>query len=214
MSPVSTHRPGSREDGGPVLGKRGAWGGGSPREVVLGGRGSGLEPCSWAASLFLLTVLPSHTCGNPGRLPNGVQQGSTFNLGDKVRYNCNPGFFLEGHAVLTCHAGSENSATWDFPLPSCRGRWPGQVSGWMAPGRPAGPSGGSWSPSAPAGGGVPTVGSACLGATQGPQGPHVFRGLLGPSDLLALRYVLPQPPSSTSANLFLAGLPSAHALLS
>ncbi|XP_061268604.1 CUB and sushi domain-containing protein 2 isoform X3 [Bos javanicus] len=65
-------------------------------------------------------VLPSHTCGNPGRLPNGVQQGSTFNLGDKVRYSCNPGFFLEGHAVLTCHAGSENSATWDFPLPSCR----------------------------------------------------------------------------------------------
>uniref|UniRef100_A0A9L0I7U5 CUB and Sushi multiple domains 2 n=1 Tax=Equus asinus TaxID=9793 RepID=A0A9L0I7U5_EQUAS len=65
-------------------------------------------------------VLPSHTCGNPGRLPNGVQQGSTFNLGDKVRYSCNPGFFLEGHAVLTCHSGSENSATWDFPLPSCR----------------------------------------------------------------------------------------------
>lgn len=26
--------------------------------------------------------------------------------------------------MLTCHAGSENSATWDFPLPSCRGRWP------------------------------------------------------------------------------------------
>ncbi|XP_037683717.1 CUB and sushi domain-containing protein 2 isoform X4 [Choloepus didactylus] len=65
-------------------------------------------------------VLPSHTCGNPGRLPNGVQQGSTFNLGDKVRYSCNPGFFLEGHAVLTCQAGSENSATWDVPLPSCR----------------------------------------------------------------------------------------------
>ncbi|XP_051688009.2 CUB and sushi domain-containing protein 2 isoform X6 [Oryctolagus cuniculus] len=65
-------------------------------------------------------VLPSHTCGNPGRLPNGVQQGSTFTLGDKVRYSCNPGFFLEGHAVLTCQAGSENSATWDFPLPSCR----------------------------------------------------------------------------------------------
>ncbi|XP_013375174.1 PREDICTED: CUB and sushi domain-containing protein 2 isoform X4 [Chinchilla lanigera] len=65
-------------------------------------------------------VLPSHTCGNPGRLPNGIQQGSTFNLGDKVRYSCNPGFFLEGHAVLTCHTSSENSATWDFPLPSCR----------------------------------------------------------------------------------------------
>ncbi|XP_072466206.1 CUB and sushi domain-containing protein 2 isoform X1 [Notamacropus eugenii] len=65
-------------------------------------------------------VLPSHTCGNPGRLPNGIQQGTTFNLGDKVRYSCNTGFFLEGHAVLTCHASSESSATWDFPLPTCR----------------------------------------------------------------------------------------------
>ncbi|EPY81811.1 CUB and Sushi multiple domains 2-like protein [Camelus ferus] len=80
----------------------------------------GRNPAHACVSVSLCTVLPSHTCGNPGRLPNGVQQGSTFNLGDKVRYSCNPGFFLEGHAVLTCHAGSENSATWDFPLPSCR----------------------------------------------------------------------------------------------
>ncbi|XP_042741140.1 CUB and sushi domain-containing protein 2 [Lagopus leucura] len=65
-------------------------------------------------------VLPSHTCGNPGRLQNGVQQGTTFSIGDKVRYSCNPGFFLEGHAVLTCHASMENGASWDFPLPFCR----------------------------------------------------------------------------------------------
>uniref|UniRef100_A0A8C8AY99 CUB and Sushi multiple domains 2 n=1 Tax=Otus sunia TaxID=257818 RepID=A0A8C8AY99_9STRI len=65
-------------------------------------------------------VLPSHTCGNPGRLQNGIQQGTTFSIGDKVRYSCNPGFFLEGHALLTCHANSENSASWDFPLPFCR----------------------------------------------------------------------------------------------
>ncbi|XP_062818489.1 CUB and sushi domain-containing protein 2 isoform X3 [Anolis carolinensis] len=65
-------------------------------------------------------VLPSHTCGNPGRLQNGIQQGTTFSIGDKVRYSCNPGFFLEGHALLTCHASSENTASWDFPLPFCR----------------------------------------------------------------------------------------------
>ncbi|NWH67176.1 CSMD2 protein, partial [Geococcyx californianus] len=64
--------------------------------------------------------LPSHTCGNPGRLQNGIQQGTTFSIGDKVRYSCNPGFFLEGHALLTCHASSENGASWDFPLPFCR----------------------------------------------------------------------------------------------
>ncbi|XP_028594815.2 CUB and sushi domain-containing protein 2 isoform X2 [Podarcis muralis] len=65
-------------------------------------------------------VLPSHTCGNPGRLQNGIQQGTTFSVGDKVRYSCNPGFFLEGHALLTCHSSSENTASWDFPLPFCR----------------------------------------------------------------------------------------------
>ncbi|XP_069079880.1 CUB and sushi domain-containing protein 2 [Pleurodeles waltl] len=65
-------------------------------------------------------VLPSHTCGNPGRLQNGAQQGTTFSIGDKVRYSCNVGYFLEGHALLTCVSSSEKSATWDFPLPSCR----------------------------------------------------------------------------------------------
>ncbi|XP_042194838.1 CUB and sushi domain-containing protein 1 [Callorhinchus milii] len=65
-------------------------------------------------------VLPSHTCGNPGKLQNGLQQGTTFNVGDKIRFSCNTGYFLEGHAVLTCLASSENSASWDFPLPFCR----------------------------------------------------------------------------------------------
>ncbi|XP_043915905.1 CUB and sushi domain-containing protein 2-like [Protopterus annectens] len=65
-------------------------------------------------------MLPSHTCGNPGRLQNGIQQGMTFNIGDKIRFSCNQGFILEGRAVLTCLATSENSASWDFPLPSCR----------------------------------------------------------------------------------------------
>uniref|UniRef100_A0A803VYI3 CUB and Sushi multiple domains 2 n=1 Tax=Ficedula albicollis TaxID=59894 RepID=A0A803VYI3_FICAL len=65
-------------------------------------------------------ALPSHTCGNPGRLQNGVQQGTTFSIGDRVRYSCNPGFFLEGHALLTCQASSGHGASWDFPLPVCR----------------------------------------------------------------------------------------------
>ncbi|KAI1231221.1 hypothetical protein IHE44_0008158, partial [Lamprotornis superbus] len=51
---------------------------------------------------------------------NGVQQGTTFSIGDRVRYSCNPGFFLEGHALLTCQASSGHGASWDFPLPVCR----------------------------------------------------------------------------------------------
>lgn len=171
-------------------------------------------------SLPLITVLPSHTCGNPGRLPNGVQQGSTFNVGDKVRYSCNPGFFLEGHAVLTCHAGSENSATWDFPLPSCRGRWPDRVL-WV---------GGDWEgmPELSVGPslqwGSPIIHPSRVWGTHSGEpmsgGLKVLRVLryssvFSPSpDLLALRCAVSQPPSPTSTNIFLASLPSPPALLS
>uniref|UniRef100_A0A674NBB4 CUB and Sushi multiple domains 2 n=1 Tax=Takifugu rubripes TaxID=31033 RepID=A0A674NBB4_TAKRU len=65
-------------------------------------------------------ALPSYTCGNPGKLHNGHQQGSTFNIGDKIRYSCNQGYVLEGHTTLSCLATSAGTAAWDFPLPYCR----------------------------------------------------------------------------------------------
>lgn len=69
------------------------------------------------------TALPSYTCGNPGQLLNGHQQGSTFNIGNKIRYSCNPGYVLEGHTTLSCLATSAGTAAWDFPLPYCRGTY-------------------------------------------------------------------------------------------
>uniref|UniRef100_A0AAY4DQL8 CUB and Sushi multiple domains 2 n=1 Tax=Denticeps clupeoides TaxID=299321 RepID=A0AAY4DQL8_9TELE len=65
-------------------------------------------------------ALPSYTCGNPGQLLNGLQQGSTFNIGDKIRYSCSHGYALEGHTILSCLATSSGTAAWDFPLPYCR----------------------------------------------------------------------------------------------
>uniref|UniRef100_A0A6Q2X998 CUB and Sushi multiple domains 2 n=1 Tax=Esox lucius TaxID=8010 RepID=A0A6Q2X998_ESOLU len=65
-------------------------------------------------------ALPSYTCGNPGQLVNGLQQGSTFNIGEKIRYSCSPGYVLEGHTTLSCLATSAGTAAWDFPLPYCR----------------------------------------------------------------------------------------------
>uniref|UniRef100_A0AAR2L905 CUB and Sushi multiple domains 2 n=1 Tax=Pygocentrus nattereri TaxID=42514 RepID=A0AAR2L905_PYGNA len=65
-------------------------------------------------------ALPSYTCGNPGQLLNGLQQGSTFNIGDKIRYSCSQGYVLEGHTILSCLATSSGTAAWDFPLPYCR----------------------------------------------------------------------------------------------
>ncbi|KAM4694506.1 CUB and sushi domain-containing protein 1 [Discoglossus pictus] len=65
-------------------------------------------------------VLPSHTCGNPGEIPKGVLHGTRFNIGDKIRYNCVPGYILEGHSTLTCIVSPGNGASWDFPSPFCR----------------------------------------------------------------------------------------------
>uniref|UniRef100_A0A8C1UMN4 CUB and Sushi multiple domains 2 n=1 Tax=Cyprinus carpio TaxID=7962 RepID=A0A8C1UMN4_CYPCA len=59
-------------------------------------------------------------CGNPESLPKCYCLGSTFNIGDKIRYSCNQGYVLEGHTVLSCLATSSGTAAWDFPLPYCR----------------------------------------------------------------------------------------------
>ncbi|XP_036084876.1 CUB and sushi domain-containing protein 1 isoform X1 [Rousettus aegyptiacus] len=68
----------------------------------------------------LYEVLPSHTCGNPGEILKGVLHGTRFNIGDKIRYSCLPGYVLEGHATLTCIVSPGNGASWDFPAPFCR----------------------------------------------------------------------------------------------
>lgn len=67
-------------------------------------------------------MLPSHTCGNPGEIPKGILHGTRFNIGDKIRYSCISGYILEGHAMLTCIVSPGNGASWDFPVPFCRGK--------------------------------------------------------------------------------------------
>uniref|UniRef100_A0A8C5CBQ3 CUB and Sushi multiple domains 2 n=1 Tax=Gadus morhua TaxID=8049 RepID=A0A8C5CBQ3_GADMO len=56
---------------------------------------------------------------SPGNLPK-LEQGTTFNIGDKIRYSCSQGYVLEGHTTLSCLATSAGTAAWDFPLPYCR----------------------------------------------------------------------------------------------
>lgn len=70
-----------------------------------------------------VSVLPSHTCGTPGLIPNGVIHGSRYNMGDKIRYSCESGFVLEGHSILTCIVSPGSGAQWDFPSPFCRGKF-------------------------------------------------------------------------------------------
>ncbi|XP_023137520.2 CUB and sushi domain-containing protein 1-like [Amphiprion ocellaris] len=88
-------------------------------------------------------VLPSHTCGTPGLIPNGIIHGSRYNMGDKIRYSCESGFVLEGHSILTCIVSPGSGAQWDFPSPFCRaegacgGTLRGTAGSITSPGYPA-----------------------------------------------------------------------------
>ncbi|XP_047200285.1 CUB and sushi domain-containing protein 3 [Hippoglossus stenolepis] len=65
--------------------------------------------------------LHSTSCGNPGVPPKAVLSGGgRFAVGDRVRYNCVPGYVLDGHATLSCITNAGNTAVWDFPAPICR----------------------------------------------------------------------------------------------
>uniref|UniRef100_A0A8D3E4V9 CUB and Sushi multiple domains 1 n=1 Tax=Scophthalmus maximus TaxID=52904 RepID=A0A8D3E4V9_SCOMX len=99
--------------------------------------------CSPCFRPFFFFFLPSHTCGTPGLIPNGVIHGSRYNMGDKIRYSCESGFVLEGHSILTCIVSPGSGAQWDFPSPFCRaegacgGTLRGTAGSITSPGYPA-----------------------------------------------------------------------------
>ncbi|XP_061076047.1 LOW QUALITY PROTEIN: CUB and sushi domain-containing protein 3-like [Conger conger] len=64
--------------------------------------------------------LQSSSCGNPGVPPKGILYGTSFQVGDKIRYSCVTGYVLDGHPQLTCVTNAGNAAVWDFPIPICR----------------------------------------------------------------------------------------------
>ncbi|XP_076868457.1 CUB and sushi domain-containing protein 3 isoform X4 [Brachyhypopomus gauderio] len=64
--------------------------------------------------------LQSSSCGNPGVPPKGILNGTSFSVGDRIRYHCVPGYTLDGHAQLTCVTSTSSVAVWDFPVPICR----------------------------------------------------------------------------------------------
>ncbi|KAJ8038622.1 Sushi domain-containing protein 2 [Holothuria leucospilota] len=55
------------------------------------------------------------TCGFPGRVSNGVFNGSVYLVGHRLSISCKEGFYLIGPADLVC---SENG-TWSSILPAC-----------------------------------------------------------------------------------------------
>lgn len=83
-----------------------------------------LPPCPVACTSYTsLSVagvtLESDSCLDPGIPVNGHRQGSSFSIGSKVTFSCDPGYTLSADEPLVC----DSSHQWDRVLPSCDGRW-------------------------------------------------------------------------------------------
>lgn len=183
MTPVSTQGPGSREGGGPVLGNRGGLGrrvgGGSPPEVALGGRVQGWSPVHGLHLSFCSQCSPATRVGTPGGCPTVSSRALPSTSVTRSATAATPASSWRATLCSPATLALRTVPRGTSRCPPAEVGGQGGSKGWMAPGRPAGPSSGSQSPSAPAEGGVPTTGSMCLRATQSPQGSHVFWGLLG-----------------------------------
>lgn len=61
----------------------------------------------------------------------GRRIGSEFSAGSIVRFECNPGYLLQGSSAVRCQAVPSALAQWNDTVPSCVGEWrPEDGSGW------------------------------------------------------------------------------------
>ena len=67
-----------------------------------------------ALILFLITV---RQCGEPQTVVNArrISRANDFSNGASIRFECEPGFTMEGTDTITCTCGSWSAA------PACRG---------------------------------------------------------------------------------------------
>ena len=66
------------------------------------------------AYLFLYTVV---SCGDPGSLVNGFRIGDKFTYEERVIYDCNAGYKLQGSIIRKCEANGH----WSGSTASCVG---------------------------------------------------------------------------------------------
>lgn len=74
--------------------------------------------CDQRWKTVTLLCVPGVSCGRPHPLENGVIEGTGYNAGNSVVYQCNIGFYLLGDAKVHC----TNSGKWGGNQPSCLGR--------------------------------------------------------------------------------------------
>ena len=60
------------------------------------------------------------SCGDPGSLANGFKIGDKFTYGERVIFDCNPGYKLQGPIIRECEANGQ----WSGAMASCIGEFP------------------------------------------------------------------------------------------
>ena len=59
------------------------------------------------------------SCGDPGSLANGFKIGDKFTYGERVVFDCNPGYKLQGSIIRKCEANGQ----WSGTVATCVGEY-------------------------------------------------------------------------------------------
>lgn len=62
--------------------------------------------------------MESDSCLDPGIPVNGRRHGSSFSIGSRVSFTCDPGYTLSDQEPIVC----EQNHQWSHALPSCDGK--------------------------------------------------------------------------------------------
>lgn len=74
---------------------------------------------------FLFTAVPRTSATQCSSVPeprNGRRMGNNFAVGAVVRFECSPGYVLEGSSAVECLTVPSALAQWNSSIPSCIGR--------------------------------------------------------------------------------------------
>lgn len=72
--------------------------------------------------LFIAVPRTSATqCSSVPEPRNGRRMGNSFAVGAVVRFECNPGYVLEGSSAIECLTVPNALAQWNSSIPSCIG---------------------------------------------------------------------------------------------
>lgn len=71
-------------------------------------------------NLSVFSAYELQECPDPEPFRHGVVVGAGYNVGQSISFECQPGYQLVGHSILTCEHGTVRN--WDHPFPRCEGR--------------------------------------------------------------------------------------------